>query len=40
MIIIINITMANTYPIKELISRKLKLFEVNIDNRLKFAHAL
>ena len=34
MIIMINITINN------LISRKLKLIGINIDNKLKFAHAL
>ena len=40
MIIMINVTIIDTYPLKQLISRKLKLLEVNIDNKLKFAHAL
>ena len=36
----INVSIIDTYPLKQLISRKLKLLEVNIDNKLKFAHAL
>ena len=40
MIIMINITIINTYQLKQLILRKLKLLEMNIDNKLKFAHAL
>ena len=36
----INITIIDTYPLKELILRKLKLLEMNIDNELKFAHEL
>ena len=30
----INITIIDTYSLKELISRKLKLLEMNIDNKL------
>ena len=40
MIIIINVTIIDTYPLKSLISRKLKLLEMNIANNLKFAHEL
>ena len=40
MIIMINVTIIDTYPPKILISRKLKLLHMNIDNKLKFAHAL
>ena len=40
MIIMINTTIIDTYLLKKLISRKLKLLEMNIDNKLKFAHAL
>ena len=40
MIITINITIIDIYPLKQLISRKVKLFEMNIYNKLKFAHAL
>ena len=36
----INITIIDTYPLKELILRKRKLLEMNIDNELKFAHEL
>ena len=35
MIIMINITIIDTYPLKQ-----LKLLEMNIDNKLKFAHVL
>ena len=38
MIKMINITIIETYPLKQLISRKLRLRETNIDN--KFARAL
>ena len=40
MIIIINITIIDKYPMKKLISRKMKLLEINMDNKLKFAHEL
>ena len=40
MIITINITIIDIYPLKLLISRKVKLLEMNIYNKLKFAHAL
>ena len=40
MIITINITIIDIYPLKKLISRKVKLLEMNIYNKLKFAHAL
>ena len=40
MIITINITTIDIYPLKQLISRKVKLLEMNIYNKLKFAHAL
>ena len=40
MIIAINITIIDIYPLKQLISRKVKLLEMNIYNKLKFAHAL
>ena len=40
MIITINITIIDIYPLKQLISRKVKLLEMNIYNKLKFAHAL
>ena len=36
MIIMINITIIDTYPLNHLISRKLKPLEINIDNKLKF----
>ena len=36
----INITIIGEYPLKYLISRKLKLIEMNIDNKLKFGHVL
>ena len=35
MIIMINITIIGTYPLKQLISRKL---EMNVDNELKFSN--
>ena len=38
--IIINITIIDTYPLKQLISRILKLLEININIKLKFAHAV
>ena len=38
MIILINIT-TDTYPLK-LISKKLKLLEMKVDNKLKLAHEL
>lgn len=34
MIIMINITLINTYLLKQLILRKLKLLEINIDSKL------
>ena len=40
MIITINITIIDIYPLKQLISRKVKLLEMSIYNKLKFAHAL
>ena len=40
MIIMINTTIIDTYLLKKLISRKLKLLEMNIDDKLTFAHAL
>ena len=40
MITIINITIIDTYPLEELIPKKLKLLEINIDNKLKFAYEL
>ena len=36
----INITIIDIYPVKLFISRKLKLLKMNIDNKLKSAHAL
>ena len=39
MIIMINMTV-DTYPLKELILRKLNLLEMNIDNKLKLAREL
>ena len=35
----INITI-DTYPLKQLISQKLKLHEMSIDNKLKLAYEL
>ena len=35
MIIMINITIIGTYPLKQLISRKL---DMNVDNELKFSN--
>ena len=35
-----NTTIIDTYPLKKLVSRKLKLLELNIEKKLKFAHAL
>ena len=40
MIIMTNITIIDTYPVKQLILRKLKLLEMNIENKLKFVHGL
>ena len=40
MIIMINIKIIDKYPLKLLISRKFKLFEMNIDNKVKFVHEL
>ena len=40
MIIMINITIIDTYPWKQLIRKKLKLLEMNIDNELKFTNEL
>ena len=40
MIIIINITIIDTYLLKQLITRKLKLLEMTVDNKLKFAHEI
>ena len=33
-------TIIDTYPLKQSISKKLKLFVMNIANNLKFAHEL
>ena len=38
MIIMIYIIIIDTYPLKLLISKKLKLLEMNIANNIKFAH--
>ena len=35
-----NITIIDIYPVKQLILRKLKLLEMNIENKLKFVHGL
>ena len=40
MIIMLNITIINTYPLKQLISKKLKLLKMNKANNLKFAHEI
>lgn len=40
MIIIINITIIDTYSLKQLIPTKLKLLEMNIDYKLKFGHEI
>ena len=40
MIIMIYIIIIDTYLLKSLVSRKLKLLEMNIDDKLEFAHAL
>ena len=40
MIIMLNITIIDTYPLKQLISKKLKLLKMNKANNLKFAHGL
>ena len=40
MMIMLNITIIDTYPLKKLISKKLKLLQMNIANTLKFAHEL
>ena len=40
MIMMINITIIDTYPLKQLILKKLKLIEMNIDCKVKFAHEL
>ena len=37
MITMIDITIIDTYPLKSLTSRKLKLLEIYIDNELNFA---
>ena len=34
----INLTIIDIYPPKKLISRRLKLLEMDDDNKLKFAH--
>ena len=36
----ITTTIIHTYPLKRLISKKLTLLEMNIDNKLSFAHEL
>ena len=36
----INIKIIGTYTLKQLLLKKLKLLEINIDNKLIFAHAL
>ena len=33
-------TIMHTYLLKQLISRKLKLLEMSIDNKINFAHEL
>ena len=38
MIIMLNITIIDTYPLKQLISKKLTLLKMNKVNNLKFAH--
>ena len=40
MIIMLNITIIDTYPLKQLISKKLTLLKMNKANNLKFAHGL
>ena len=40
MIIMINITVIDTYSLKYLIPKKLKLLEMNIDYKLKFGYEL
>ena len=40
MIIKLNKAIIDTYPLKQLISKKLKLPEMNIANNLKFAHEI
>ena len=40
MIIVINIKIIDTYLLKQLILKKLKLLEMNIANNLKFVHEL
>ena len=35
-----NIAIIDIYPVKQLILRKLKLLEMNIENKLKFVHGL
>ena len=40
MIIMLNITIIDTYPLKQLISKKLTLLKMNKVNNLKFAHGL
>ena len=34
----INLTIIDIYPLKKLISRRLKLLEMDDDNKLKFGH--
>ena len=36
----VNITIVEAYLLKYLIPKKLKLLEMNIDYKLKFAHSL
>ena len=36
----LNITIIDTYPLKLLISKKLKVLDMNIANKLRFAHEL
>ena len=40
MIIIINISIIDTYSLKKLIPTKLKLLEMNIDYQLKFGREI
>ena len=40
MIMMINVTKIDTYPLKYLILNKLKLLEMNTDCKVKFAYEL
>ena len=40
MIMMIHLTIIDTYPLKYLIPKKLKVLEINVDCKVEFAHEL